>query len=69
MVRRYSTLGAVVIRSRSNSLSSLSMMISKCKRPKNPQRKPKPKATEVSGSNVREASLSCNLSKASRKSP
>ncbi len=34
--------------------------------PKNPQRKPKPNACEVSSSYVREASLSCNLSIQSR---
>ena len=36
----YTTLGAVVTRSRSNSRSSRCWMISMCRRPRNPQRKP-----------------------------
>ncbi len=36
--------------------------------PKKPQRKPKPRATELSGSKVREASLSWSFSRASRRS-
>ena len=47
---RYTTFGAVEIRSRSNSRSSRSREISMCSRPKNPQRNPNPSATEVSGS-------------------
>ena len=64
----YETLGAVVIRSRSNSLSSLSSMISMCKSPKNPQRNPKPRAVETSGSKLKDASLSCNFKRASLRS-
>ena len=47
---RYSTLGTVVTRLRLNSRSSRSCTISMCSRPRNPQRKPKPSAVEVSGS-------------------
>src|SRR5215204_2466940 len=47
---RYATDGAVATRLRSNSRSSRSRMISMCSRPRNPQRKPKPRAPEVSGS-------------------
>ena len=41
-------------------------MISKCRSPRNPQRKPKPSAIDVSGSKNREASFSCSFSRASR---
>ena len=58
----------MVTRSRLNSRSSRSWMISMWSMPKKPQRKPKPRATEVSGSKVREASLSCSFSRASRRS-
>ena len=44
------TDGAVVINPKSNSLSNLSSIISKCNNPKNPHLKPKPSAAEVSGS-------------------
>ena len=64
----YETLGTVVMTSISNSLSSRSCMISICKSPRNPQRKPNPRATEDSGWNVREASLSCNFSREALKS-
>ena len=64
----YTTLGAVVTRSRSNSLSRRSWMISICNNPKKPHLKPNPKATEVSGSYVKEASLSFSFSKDSFKS-
>ena len=47
---RYTTFGEVEIRSRSNSRSSRSRLISMCKRPRKPQRKPNPSATDVSGS-------------------
>ena len=57
------TLGAVVTRSRLNSRSSRSWIISMCRSPKKPQRKPKPSATEVSGSKERDASFSCSFSK------
>ncbi len=43
-------------------------MISMWSRPRKPQRKPKPSATEVSGSKTSEASLSLSFSSASRRS-
>src|SRR5216117_967224 len=46
----YSTFGTVLIRSRLNSRSSRSRTISMWSRPRNPQRKPKPRATDDSGS-------------------
>ena len=46
----YSTDGAEAIRSRSNSRSRRSWTISMWSRPRKPQRKPKPSATELSGS-------------------
>ncbi len=55
------------MRSRSNSRSSRSRMISRWSSPKNPQRKPKPSAAEVSISWLKLASLSASLSMASRK--
>ncbi len=42
------TLGAVAIRSRLNSRSNRSRMISRWSRPRKPQRKPKPSAADVS---------------------
>jgi len=45
----YSTLGTVVTRSRSNSRSRRSFTISMWRRPRKPQRKPKPRAVDVSG--------------------
>ncbi len=65
----YETEGAVVIMSRSNSLSSRSSIISMCKSPKKPQRKPKPKAVELSGSNVSAASFNLSFKRASLRSP
>ena len=50
---------------KSNSLSSLSWIISMCKSPKKPHLKPKPKATELSGSKDNDASFTCNFSSAS----
>ena len=50
VVTWYATFGAVASRSRSNSRSSRSWMISMCSRPRKPQRKPKPSAWLVSGS-------------------
>src|SRR5437773_12214565 len=44
----YSTFGTVLIRSRLNSRSSRSRTISMWSRPRNPQRKPKPRATDAS---------------------
>ena len=49
----------------SNSLSILEIIISICKSPKKPVLKPKPKASEVSGSNDNAASLSLSFSRAS----
>ena len=49
----------------SNSLSNLSVTISKCNNPKNPHLNPKPKADEDSGSNEKLASFNCNLAKPS----
>ncbi len=68
-VTLYMTDGAVVIRSSPYSRSSLSCTISMCSSPRKPHRNPNPKATEVSGSNQIEASLSCSFSRASRRSP
>ena len=48
----YSTDGAEAIRSRSNSRSSRSWTISMCSKPRKPQRKPVPSATDVSGANA-----------------
>ena len=62
------TEGSVVTRSRSNSRSSRSWMTSMCSMPRKPQRKPKPRATELSGSKESEASLSLSFSSASRRS-
>ncbi|MNP51301.1 hypothetical protein D3C76_1456070 [compost metagenome] len=62
------TLGAVVISAILNSRSIRSWMISMWRSPRKPQRKPKPRAVEDSGSNFREASLSTSFSKASRRS-
>ena len=47
---RYSTLGAVAMRDRSNSRSRRSRTISMCSSPRNPQRNPNPSAPDVSGS-------------------
>ena len=46
---RYSTDGALAMRSRSNSRSSRSWTISMWSRPRNPQRNPNPSAIELSG--------------------
>src|SRR5438874_2152161 len=45
----YSTVGAVVIRSSWNSRSRRSCTISRCSRPRKPQRKPEPSAVELVG--------------------
>ena len=66
-ITSYTTVGAVVIKSMSNSRSKRSCTISKCSKPKKPQRKPKPNAWETSGSNFSEASFSCSFSSASRR--
>src|SRR3990172_2260157 len=65
---RYLTEGAEAMRSRSNSRSSRSWMISMWSRPRKPQRKPKPSATELSGWKLIEASLRWSFSSASRNS-
>ena len=49
--------------SRSYSRSRRSCTISMCISPKNPQRKPNPKAVLFSGSILNEASFSCNFSR------
>ena len=58
-----STDGGVTINDRSNSLSNLSITISKCSRPKNPHLKPNPKAEDVSGSKTKLASFNTYLSR------
>ena len=68
VVTRYNTPGAVVTRSMSNSRSSRSWTISMWSRPRNPQRKPKPSATDVSGSKKNAESLRRSFSSASRSS-
>ena len=52
-VTRYSTDGADAISSSENSRSRRSWTISMWRRPRNPQRKPKPRAIELSASNVK----------------
>ncbi len=68
VVTRYRTPGAVVTRSMLNSRSSRSCTISMCSRPRNPHRKPKPSAADVSGSKKNDASFSRSFSSASRSS-
>ena len=63
---RYSTLGAVAMSDRLNSRSKRSFTISMCRRPRNPQRKPKPSAPDDSGAYVMDASLSFSFSRLSR---
>ena len=67
-VTRYSTFGVVASSSRSYSRSRRSRTMSMCSRPRNPQRKPKPSAWDVSGSQRSEASFSESFSSASRRS-
>ena len=55
-----------MIRSRSYSRVSRSWMISRCRRPRKPQRKPKPNAADVSISKLKLASLSRSLDRLSR---
>src|SRR5471032_1638862 len=66
MTTSYTTVGAVVIRSMSNSRSRRSCTISMCSRPRKPQRKPKPSACDTSGSYISAASFSFNFSSESR---
>ena len=49
----------------SNSLSNLSVTISKWSKPKNPHLKPRPKAEDDSGSYEKLASFNCNFAKPS----
>ena len=63
----YITDGAVVISPKSNSLSSLSSIISKCSNPKNPHLNPNPSAADVSVSYSSAASFSCSFSNATFK--
>ena len=51
----------MVRRLTSNSLSSLSVIISRWSNPKKPHLKPNPKADEDSGSNEKLASFNCNF--------
>jgi hypothetical protein len=67
VVTSYVTDGAVVMRSRSNSREALGDDL-EVQEAEEPQRKPKPSATEVSGSYCSEASDSFSLSSASRRS-
>ena len=60
----YITDGDVVIKLKSNSLSSRSSIISKCRSPKNPHLNPKPNAFEVSASYSKAASFNFNFSNA-----
>ena len=57
----YTTPGVVVNRFISNSLSSLSVTISKCNKPKKPHLKPKPKAEEDSVSKEKLESFNFNF--------
>ncbi len=68
VVTRYSTDGAEAMSSRLNSRSRRSWTISMWRRPRNPQRKPKPRAIDDSGSKVKLASLRWSFSIASRRS-
>ena len=52
----------------SNSRSKRSCTISMCNKPKNPQRKPNPKATDDSGWKVSAASFNCSFSSDARRS-
>ena len=65
---RYSTVGAVVIRSIPYSPESRSRTTSMCKSPRNPQRKPKPSAGEDSVSKCSAASFKDSRSIAWRSS-
>jgi hypothetical protein len=62
----YTTLGAVVIRSWSNSRSSRSCTISMCSRPRKPQRKPKAQRLADLGLVVQRGIIELELLKASR---
>ncbi|MOA10361.1 hypothetical protein D3C78_1302470 [compost metagenome] len=58
----------MVIRSRSYSRSRRSWMISMCSMPRKPQRKPKPRASELSGMYCSDESFRVSFCSASRKS-
>ena len=62
------TDGIVASSSRSYSRSRRSRTMSMCSSPRKPARKPKPSASELSGSHERAASLSVSFSSASRSS-
>ena len=62
------TDGIVASRSRSYSRSRRSRTMSMCSSPRKPTRKPNPRASLVSGSQVSAASLSVSFSSASRRS-
>ena len=53
-----------MINPKSNSLSNLSSIISKCNNPKNPHLNPNPSAADVSCSNSNAASFNFNFSNA-----
>ena len=63
----YITDGDVVIKLKSNSLSSLFSIIYKCNNPKNPHLNPNPNAVEVSASYCNAASFNFNFSNATFK--
>ena len=63
----YITDGAVVIKPKSNSLSNLSITISKCNNPRKPHLNPNPNAIDVSGSYSNAASFNFSFSNASFK--
>ena len=67
-VTLYITDGLVAIIPIPNSLSIRLIIISIWSKPKNPVLNPKPRASDVSGSNVKAASLSLSLFNASFKS-
>ena len=57
----YTTPGVVVSKLTSNSLSNLSVIISRWSKPKNPHLKPSPRADDDSASKEKLASFNCNL--------
>ena len=62
----YDTVGAVCTIDTPPSRSRRSCTMSMCRRPRNPQRKPKPSASLCCGSKVKLASFRCSFSIASR---
>ena len=61
----YTTPGVVVSKFTSNSLSNLSVIISRCNNPKNPHLKPSPNAEDDSASNEKLASFNCSFARPS----